>query len=74
VDGIAVGLGYAVVLTVIAIIRELLGFGTILGIRIMPDGFTPWTIMIVAPGAFFVLGILTWMVRAFSPEISGDNQ
>ena len=67
-DGLAMGLGYAFVLTIIAMIRELLGFGTLLGFQVMPAGFTPWTIMIVAPGAFFVLGVFIWIVRAFSPE------
>ncbi len=67
-DGLAMGLGYAFVLIVIAVVRELLGFGTLLGFQVMPSGFTPWTIMIVAPGAFFVLGVFIWIVRAFSPE------
>jgi Na+-transporting NADH:ubiquinone oxidoreductase subunit D len=70
VDGFAIGIGYTLVLTVIAVIRESLGFGTLLGYRIMPDFFTPWTIMIVAPGAFFVLGVFIWVVRALSPETS----
>lgn len=68
VDGLAMGIGYTIVLTVIAVIREILGFGTLLGFRIMPSFFTPWTIMIVAPGAFFVLGVFIWFVRAFTPE------
>jgi Na+-transporting NADH:ubiquinone oxidoreductase subunit D len=67
-DGVAVGLGYAFVLFVIACIREPLGFGTLFGYRIMPNGFTPWTIMIMAPGAFFTLGIFTWFVRARFPQ------
>ncbi len=67
-DGLAVGLGYAFVLTIIAVIRELLGFGSILGFPIMPEGFVPWTIMIIAPGAFFVLGVFIWIVRAIFPE------
>jgi len=69
-DGIAVGLGYAFVLAVIAFFREILGFGTILGIRLMPDGFIPWTIMIMAPGAFFMLGLFIWIVRSASPGIT----
>ena len=69
-DGLAVSLGYGFVLTIIAIVRESLGFGTILGFRIMPEGFTPWTIMIIAPGAFFVLGVFIWIVRAFFPVTS----
>ena len=70
IDGFAMGIGYTIVLTIIAVVRELLGFGTILGYRIMPEFFTPWTIMIMAPGAFFVLGVFIWAVRAFSPETS----
>ena len=46
-----------------------LGFGSVLGVRIMPAGFTPWTIMIMAPGAFFVLGLLVWAVRARFPQV-----
>lgn len=53
IDGIAAGLGYTVVLLSIAFIREILGFGSIFGIRIMPQGFTSWTMMIMPPGAFF---------------------
>jgi Na+-transporting NADH:ubiquinone oxidoreductase subunit D len=67
-DGIAVSLGYAFVLTLIALFREPLGFGTLFGYQIMPDGFTPWTIMIMAPGAFFMLGLFVWIVRYYFPE------
>jgi Na+-transporting NADH:ubiquinone oxidoreductase subunit D len=67
-DGIAVSLGYAFVLTLIAFFREPLGFGTLFGYQIMPDGFTPWTIMIMAPGAFFMLGLFVWAVRYYFPE------
>jgi Na+-transporting NADH:ubiquinone oxidoreductase subunit D len=62
VDGIASGLGYSFVLLAIAVVREGLGFGTIMGYR-LPFEFTNWTIMVMAPGAFFMLGILTWMCR-----------
>jgi len=67
-DGLAVGLGFATVLLIIAVCREVLGFGTILGFRIMPENFTPWTVMIMAPGAFFMLGIFVWIVRSFFPQ------
>jgi Na+-transporting NADH:ubiquinone oxidoreductase subunit D len=68
IDGLAVGVGYACVLAAIAVVREPLGFGTLLGYRVMPDGFTPWTIMIMAPGAFFMLGLYVWVIRAFFPQ------
>jgi Na+-transporting NADH:ubiquinone oxidoreductase subunit D len=73
-DGVAVGLGYAFVLTLIAIIREPLGFGTLFGYRIMPDGFTPWTIMIMAPGAFFMLGLFVWVVRYYFPQTAEEKK
>jgi len=67
-DGLAVAIGYALVLLAIALVREPLGFGTLLGYRVMPDGFTPWTVMIMAPGAFFMLGLYVWIVKAFFPQ------
>ena len=73
-DGVAVGLGYAFVLTLIALIREPLGFGTLFGYRIMPDGFTPWTIMIMAPGAFFMLGLFVWVVKYYFPQTAEEKK
>jgi len=72
VDGLGVGLGYTLVLLAIALVREPMGFGTLFGFSIMPDGFTPWTTMIMAPGAFFILGIYVWIVRAVFPQTSED--
>lgn len=57
-DGIGMGLGFTVGLTSIGIFRELFGNGTIFGFRIMPDSYEPLTILILAPGAFFVLACL----------------
>ena len=68
VDGVAVGLGYSFVLIIIAVVREILGFGTLLGFRVLPGWFTPWTIMIMAPGAFFALGLFAWAVRYYFPQ------
>ncbi len=67
-DGLAVGIGFSLVLFAIAVVRELLGFGTLFGYRVMPEWFTPWTIMIMAPGAFFMLGIYVWIVRSFGRQ------
>ncbi len=68
IDGLSTGLGYAAVLLIIALFREPLGFGTLMGYRVMPEGFTNWTVMIMAPGAFFMLAILVWVVRSFFPK------
>ncbi|ADZ83802.1 electron transport complex subunit E [Cellulosilyticum sp. ST5] len=57
-DGIGMGLGFTVSLTVIGCIREILGAGTFMGYPVTPSFYTPATIMILAPGAFFTLGIL----------------
>lgn len=61
VDGFAAGLGYTFVLLVVAIIREILGFGSIFGLAILPENFTHWTLMVMPPGAFFVLPIFMWI-------------
>lgn len=58
-DGIGMGLGFTVALTMIGSFRELLGAGTIFSYKITPASFEPISIFILAPGAFFVLAILT---------------
>ncbi|MBN1686295.1 MAG: NADH:ubiquinone reductase (Na(+)-transporting) subunit D [Spirochaetales bacterium] len=65
-DALGNGLGYTFTLTVIAVVRELLGFGTILGFTVMPEGFTPWVVMAMAPGAFFVLALFIWISRTIT--------
>ncbi|OFI05828.1 electron transport complex subunit RnfE [Clostridium acetireducens DSM 10703] len=57
-DGLGMGLGFTVALTVLGVIRELLGVGKVFGMQIMPPSYQPALIMILAPGAFFTLGIL----------------
>lgn len=62
-DGFAAGIGYTLVLLSVSIIRELLGFGSIYGIRILPESFTPWTLMVMPVGAFFVLPLIMWFMH-----------
>ena len=57
-DGLGMGLGFTLALTVIGSVREILGAGQWFGIQIMPSSYQPAIIMILAPGAFFTLGIL----------------
>jgi len=64
VDGIASGLGYSYVLIIIAFVRELLGSGSIWGYRVL-EGWTNWSIMVMAPGGFFVLAVFIWVVKGF---------
>jgi len=63
VDGFASGLGYTYVLLSIAVVRELLGSGSLWGIRILGSWWTNWSIMIMPPGGFFVLAIIIWLIR-----------
>ena len=74
VDALGMSLGYSIVLITIALVREPLGFGTLLGFRIMPSGFIQWTMMIMAPGAFFTLGILAWIIRYLRPQTAGKQR
>lgn len=72
-DGLGNGLGYSLILIIVGAIRELFGAGTLLGFVIMPsvhDGgwFTPLNLMLLAPSAFFILGLLIWAIRALKPE------
>ena len=59
-DGIGMGLGFTGAITIIGLVRELLGAGTFFGIEVLTKiGYTPASIFIMAPGAFFVLSVLT---------------
>ncbi len=60
------------VLIAIAIVREVLGFGTLLGISIMPDSCEKWVVMTMAPGAFFLLGLAIWISKTLSEPKTED--
>src|SRR5439155_1060547 len=67
-DGLGAGFGYAIVLFFIGFIRELFGFGEILGRRVIPlswyatdqspDGYQNFSLMVTPPAAFFIIGLL----------------
>lgn len=63
-DGVGMGLGFTIALTVIGLVRELLGAGTAFGFEVMPDSFIPIAIFIKAPGAFLVLMIIIMIMNA----------
>lgn len=73
-DGLGQGLGFTLSLTVIGIIRELLGTGKIFEYQVMPSSFQPAIIMILAPGAFFTLGILMALINLFNARKSKENK
>lgn len=70
-DGLGNGLGYSAVLIIIGIIREIFGSGTLLGYHVIPQsfydaGYVNNGMMVLAPGAFFLLGIIVWIQRSIS--------
>ena len=72
-DGIGNGLGYGLVLIIIATIRELLGAGSLMGVNILPlvkDGgwYIPNEMLLLPPSAFFIIGFLIWAIRSWKSE------
>ncbi len=67
VDGLAMGAGYTLVLLCIAFVRELLGAGTLFGVQVLGDWWTPWIIMVMPPAGFFMLAAFIWIVRGCWP-------
>jgi Na+-transporting NADH:ubiquinone oxidoreductase subunit D len=66
-DALANGFAYAYTLVAIAVIREILAFGTLLGFQIIPaDIWTGWAVMAAPAGAFFLLGVFLWIVRTIA--------
>ncbi len=63
-DGLGAGLGYSAILLSIAVVREFLGFGTLFGLA-LPFKPYQWTIMVMPPGAFFLLALAVWAARAY---------
>ena len=76
-DGVGMGLGFTVALTILGMIRELFGAGTLFGMQIMPEAFTPVSILVLAPGAFLVMAVLTALQNKFkapsATNIKGDD-
>ena len=72
-DGIGNGLGYSVVLLAVAFFRELFGSGKLFGHEILAlktDGgwYNPNGLMLLSPGAFFLIGLFIWLLRTWKPE------
>ena len=63
-DGLGMGLGFTFAITLLSIIRELIGNGTFFGMNVMPAGYQPMAIMLQVPGGFVTLGLLLVAVNA----------
>ena len=68
-DGIGNGLGYSFILLAVGAIRELFGSGKLLGYTILPgDYYQNNGLMLLAPSAFFLIGMIIWIIRTFRPD------
>jgi len=70
-DGIGNGLGYAWIICVVGAVREVFGSGTLLGMQVVPAGlyeagYVNNGLMVLAPGAFILLGVIVWVQRAIT--------
>lgn len=75
-DGVGMGLGFTLGLTLIGMVREVLGAGSIFGFRFIPSNVDTLTIFILAPGAFFVLAVLTAImnkIKSRSGNVGGPT-
>ena len=73
-DGIGNGLGYGIILVVVAVIRELFGSGSLLGYKVVPQwaydmGYVNNGLMMLPPMALFLIGIYIWIQRARKPKL-----
>lgn len=69
VDGLANGLGYGLILIIVAFFRELLGSGTLFGYQVMPAGYITNNLVILPPFALILIGCIIWAHRAFDKEL-----
>ena len=73
IDGVGNGLGYGVILAGTALLRELFGSGALFGVPLLAlasEGgwYTPNGLMLLSPGAFFIIGLFIWALRTWKPE------
>jgi len=71
-DALGNGLGYSIILVIVATIRELFGNGSLMGYRILElarDGgwFQPNEMLLLPPSAFFIIGFMVWVIRSLQP-------
>jgi len=76
-DGMGNGLGYGSILIAVAFFRELFGFGSIYGAQVITNqiylgGYENNGLMILSPGAFFILGLIVWAHRAYTGTADKD--
>lgn len=72
IDGLSMGLGFAIAITILGSLREILGAGSIFGISLFGSSFQPAAIFVAAPGAFILLGILIGLFRTIQKKVAAN--
>ena len=76
-DAVGQSIGFALALSSIAAVREILGTGMFFGLRVLPSGWPDWVIMVLPPGAFLTLGLLlgaaNWIADRATREEAGKG-
>jgi len=67
-DGLGMGLGFTAALVILSSVRELLGSGTVFGVRVMWQAFEPMRLMVSPPGAFIGLGLIIGLINVLRPK------
>ena len=68
-DGLANGAGYGMILIIVAFFRELLGSGTLFGLRVLPASYVPNNLAILPPMALIILGCIVWVQRSIQKDL-----
>lgn len=68
-DGLANGAGYGMILIIVAFFRELLGSGTLFGLRVLPASYVPNNLVILPPMALILLGCIVWVQRSIQKDL-----
>lgn len=68
VDGLGMGLGFTIAITMICAVRELFGAGTLLGIQVMPASYMPMDLLVKPAGGFIVLGLMMALMNKLLPK------
>ena len=76
-DGIGNGLGYSLILIAVGFFRELIGAGKLFGFQVLPvvtEGgwYMPNGLLVLSPGAFFLIGVFIWLLKTWKPELQED--
>ena len=68
VDGLGMGMGFTIAITMICAVRELFGAGTLLGVQVMPAGYLPMDLLVKPAGGFIVLGLMMALMNKLLPK------